>query len=173
MKNTEEETEQHHDAQISGRTEGPYGTDGTDVDTRVQDNRNREIVEDSANGLDSVQVRGGQDGRNDRGIGSMDMDSKNGVLRMGDMGNSTMEVTEEGLKNAAADDPQKTRTSTVDAPDQQEPRPDEVEEETPNAKQETRQQSDDPENPDSSANKETEDEQIARTGTSIEHKPTY
>lgn len=180
MKKQEEEEEGVHrdGAQINGRTNGPYGSDGTDVDTRVQDNKNRAELENSANGLDSVQVRGGQDGRNIRGIGSTDMDSKNGLLRMGDMDNSTMEVTEEGINTAAADSAHQSKTSTVDAVPQPEVsqdthRPDAVDEEVdkPNAKKETRQQVDT--ESDSSISNEDEDHEIGRTGTSIDHKPTY
>ena len=90
------------DAQISGRTEGPFGSDDTDVDVRAEDNKKRNIQENSANGLDSVQVRGGQDGRNIRGVGNTDMDSEHGLLRQGDQDNSTMEVPDQALDQAAA-----------------------------------------------------------------------
>jgi hypothetical protein len=89
-------------AQISGRTESPKGTDGMDADRAVQDNKRSDLVDESANGLDSVEVRGGQDSRNNRGIGSMDMDAKNGVLRMGDQDDSTMEVPDKTLDQVAA-----------------------------------------------------------------------
>jgi glutamate synthase domain-containing protein 1 len=165
------------EAQINGRTEGPQGTDGTDVDQTIQDNKRTDLVDDSANGLDSVQVRGGQDGRNNRGIGGMDMDSKNGVLRKGDLDDSTMEVTEEGAKNAAASVDQ-TRTSTVDVttagPD------DYASAETvgvPNAQKEAKEAAESTDANDSDTNaaasQEEEDEEIARTGTSIEHQPAY
>ena len=98
----DEEGVEREDAQISGRTQGPFGTDDADVDLRDEDNKHRPIQENSANGLDSVQVRGGQDGRNIRGIGSTDMDSQHGLLRMGDQDNSTMEVTDEGMDSAVA-----------------------------------------------------------------------
>ncbi len=90
------------DARITGRTEGPFGSDDTDADLRDKDNKHRKIEENSANGLDSVQGRGGQNGRNIRGVGSMDMDSKHGLLRRGDQNNSTMEVPNEALDQAAA-----------------------------------------------------------------------
>jgi len=90
------------DAQITGRTEGPFGSDDTDADLRDKDNKHLEIEENSANGLDSVQERGGQDGRNIRGVGSTDMDSKHGLLRRGDQDNSAMEVPDEALDQAAA-----------------------------------------------------------------------
>ena len=178
MKKEEEEGVHRDGAQLNGRTNGPYGSDGSDVDTRVQDNKNREEIENSANGLDSVQVRGGQDGRNIRGIGSTDMDSKNGVLRMGDMDNSTMEVTEEGKNTAAADGAHQSKTSTIDAVPESEVNqenhgPDAIDEEIdkPSAKKETRQQADNESN--SSVSNEDEDQEIGRTGTSMDHKPTY
>jgi glutamate synthase domain-containing protein 1 len=121
----EETNVQRDDAQLNGRDEGPRGSDNTTADARIQDNKRRDVVDDSANGLDSVDERGGQNGRNIRGIGGMDMDSKNGVLRMGDMDDSKMEVTPEG--EAAA----------------------------------------------TGSSQQTEDEDIAQTGTSIDHKPTY
>ncbi len=101
-------------ARISGRTEGPFGSDGTDDDVRAEDNKNNYEQENSANGLDSLQVRGGQDGRNNRGIGSTDMDTQNGVLRLGDQDDTTMQVTDEAISNAAASEG-KTNTATVDA----------------------------------------------------------
>ncbi len=90
------------DTQITGRTEGPFGSDDADADLRAEDNKHREIQENSANGTDSVQVRGGQDGRNIRGVGNTDMDSEHGLLRRGDQDNSTMEVPDEALNQAAA-----------------------------------------------------------------------
>lgn len=181
-----EEDVQKDGAQINGRTNGPYGSDGSDIDTRVQDNKNREILENSANGLDSVEVRGGQDGRNSRGIGSIDMDSKNGVIRMGDMDNSTMEVTEEGRANAAADYLKNTRTATVKIPDStreaidaDDPQllphsdavssqhdADEGERSAPEADSEETDQED-------GLTQEEEDNDIGRTGTSTAHRPTY
>lgn len=98
----QDKDERKIDAQITGRTEGPFGSDDTDVDLRDKDNKHRKIEENSANGLDSVQVRGGQDGRNIRGVGNTDMDSKYGLLRRGDQDSSTMEVPEEALNQAAA-----------------------------------------------------------------------
>jgi len=90
------------DAQITGRTEGPFGSDDTDADLHAEDNKHRKIQENSANGTDSVQIRGGQNGRNIRGVGSTDMDSEHGLLRRGDQDNSTMEVPDEALDQAAA-----------------------------------------------------------------------
>ncbi|KAB7732025.1 hypothetical protein F5984_07355 [Rudanella paleaurantiibacter] len=165
----------HDSTQINGRTEGPQGTDGMDVDQAVQDNKRTDLVDDSANGLDSVQVRGGQDGRNIRGFGGIDMDGKNGVIRKGDTDNSTMEVTEEGAKNAAASVAQ-TNTSTVDVtsagPD------DYASADTvgvPNAQEEARKAVDSAEDNDSDADvsQEKENDDIAQTGTSTDHQPTY
>jgi hypothetical protein len=155
------------ETQINGRTEGPFGSDDADVDVRAEDNRNRADQEDSANGLDSLQVRGGQDGRNNRGIGSTDMDGKNGILRMGDRDNSTMEVPEEALNNAVASE-SKTNTATVDVttsgPDDY-ASADEVG--TPDAEKEAKEQD---------QVKDTQQEQhddIAETGTDLNNKPTY
>lgn len=155
------------ETQINGRTEGPFGSDDADVDVRAEDNRNRADQEDSANGLDSLQVRGGQDGRNNRGIGSTDMDGKNGILRMGDRDNSTMEVPEESLNNAVASE-SKTNTATVDVttsgPDDY-ASADEVG--TPDAEKEAKEQD---------QVKDTQQEQhddIAETGTDLNNKPTY
>ncbi|GAB3750992.1 hypothetical protein [Spirosoma pomorum] len=155
------------ETQINGRTEGPFGSDDADVDVRAEDNRNRADQEDSANGLDSLQVRGGQDGRNNRGIGSTDMDGKNGILRMGDRDNSTMEVTEEALNSAVASE-SKTNTATVDVttsgPDDY-ASADEVD--TPDAEKEAKEQD---------QVKDTQQEQhddIAETGTDLNNKPTY
>lgn len=102
------------DTQISGRSEGPFGTDDADADLRAQDNKHTDAVENSANGLDSVQVRGGQDGRNIRAVGGIDMDSQHGLLRQGDQDNSTMEVPEKALDEAAASTSGSTNTGMVD-----------------------------------------------------------
>lgn len=158
------------DAQITGRTEGPFGSDGTDVDRQTGDNVNTFEQENSANGLDSEQVRGGQDGRNIRGIGSTDMDSKNGVIRMGDVTNSTMEVTEEGA-NAAVADEVKTNTSTVDVttsgPDDY-ASADKVP--VPNAQEAAKKQDD---NQESDKDQQEREDEIAETGTDLNNQPTY
>jgi hypothetical protein len=155
------------ETQINGRTEGPFGTDDTDVDVRAEDNKNRADQEDSANGLDSLQVRGGQDGRNNRGIGSTDMDGKNGILRMGDQDNSTMEVPEEALNSAAASE-SKTNTSTVDVttsgPDDY-ASADEVD--TPQAEKAAKEQDQE------DTKQEERQEDVAETGTDLNNQPTY
>ena len=167
----------HDGAQISGRTESPKGTDGMDADQAVQDNKRSDLVDESANGLDSVEVRGGQDGRNNRGIGSMDMDAKNGVLRMGDQDNSTMEVTDEALNNAVATEA-KTNTSTVDVsttgPD------DYASADTvgvPNAQKEAKESAESTEannsNTNAAVSQEEKENDVAETGTSIDHQPAY
>ncbi|GAB3997802.1 hypothetical protein GCM10028807_43760 [Spirosoma daeguense] len=162
------------DAQINGRTEGPFGSDDTDKDRAMEDNRNRYEQENSANGLDSQQVRGGQDGRNDRAIGSTDMDSKNGILRMGDTSTSTLEVTEEGEQAAVADS-KKSNTATVDVtthgPDDYASN-DEVP--APEAQKEAKKQDDS----DSKLNKSDKtqkerEEDIAETGTDLKNRPIY
>lgn len=158
------------DAQINGRTDGPFGTDDADIDRQTTDNKNTYEQENSANGLDSEQVRGGQDGRNVRGMGSTDMDSKNGVLRMGDITNSTMEVTEEGMDAAVADGA-KTNTSTVDVttsgPDDY-ASADQVT--VPSAQEEAKAQDDDQE---SDSKQEEREEDVAETGTDLNNQPAY
>ncbi len=142
------------------------------------DNLHQEEKENSANGLDSTEIRDGQNGRNIRGMGSQDMDSQNGVIRMGDMDNSTMEVTEEGAKNAAPSFDQ-TNTSTVSVTTAG---PDDYASDpvvnVPNAQQEAKKQdqdgSDDGDNDtDAPVSQEQTDGDVAETGTSIDHQPTY
>jgi|GEM_PF-1122754 len=175
---TEDEGERsvgRNGAQITGRSEGPYGSDDSDEDRIMHDNRHRDEVENSANGLDSVQERGGQDGRNIRPHGGIDMDSANGVLRFNDIeNNGAHEVTEEGLDQAA-----KSNTSPVSvtthgpddyASDEEVP--------TPQAQEQAKHQDDGDSNAnDSRSNsvqsQEEEQEEIARTGTSTTHQPTY
>lgn len=162
------------EAQINGRTEGPFGTDDTDQDRSTADNKHTYEQENSTSGLDSDQVRGGQDGRNDRAMGSTDMDSKNGVLRMGDMDNSTMEVTQEGMNTAASGD--KTNTAMVDVtthgPDDY-GSADRVG--VPNAQKAAKAQNDDQDTDsdnDDSAQQANEHE-VAETGTDLNNEPTY
>lgn len=150
-------------------------------DDRIADNKHTEILENSANGLDSEMVVGGQNGRNIRAIGSTDMDSENGVLRMGDQDNSTMEVTEKGLESGVADG-SKTNTSSVavttSGPDDY-ASADVVG--VPNAQRAAKEHTDEDsteetgnEEPDAQEpTQEEEEEEIAETGTSIGHKPTY
>jgi hypothetical protein len=169
----DEKDVERDDAQIIGRTEGPFGTDDADADVHLTDNKNRDIIDDSSNGLDSIQVRGGQDGRNIRPFGGIDMDSKNGVMRMGDMDNSTMEVTEEAQKSIVANG-DKTNTSTVDVtthgPDDY-ASADEVG--TPAAEVEAKKQ-DNEAFEDRTAGTQVDDaEQVAQTGTDTDHEPTY
>ena len=166
---------ERHDAQINGRTEGPFGSDDADIDVRAEDNKTGYEQENSANGLDSQQVRGGQDGRNNRGIGSTDMDSQNGVLRMGDQDDSTMQVTDEAISNAAASEG-KTNTATVDVtttgPD------DYASAEkvgVPNA-QKAAKEPDNADEEETSTDDEAQsdrEEEIAETGTNLNNEPTY
>jgi hypothetical protein len=161
-------------AQISGRTEGPFGSDGADIDRRKEDNKHWKDQENSANGLDSQQVRGGQDGRNDRAIGSTDMDSKNGILRMGDQTNSTMEVTQEGL-DSAVEGQDKTNTAMVDVttsgPDDY-ASADQVG--TPEAEKEAKEQNNEDESPEQAPQSQVDtDGDVAQTGTDLNNKPTY
>ncbi|TAE31508.1 MAG: hypothetical protein EAZ91_07965 [Cytophagales bacterium] len=173
----EEKGVSHEDAQINGRTQGAQGTDNMDADRAIQDNKRTDLVDESANGLDSVEVRGGQDGRNNRGIGGMDMDAKNGVLRMGDQDDTTMQVTEAGADSAVASTAQ-TNTATADVttagPD------DYASAETvgvPNAQKEAKQDAESTDANDSDTNaavsQEEKQEDVAETGTSIDHQPAY
>lgn len=173
----QEEDIAHDGAQINGRTEGPQGTDGMDAERAVGDNKHSDLVDESANGLDSLEVRGGQDGRNNRGIGSMDMDAKNGVLRMGDQDNSTMEVPDETLDQVAASSA-KTNTATTDVttagPD------DYASADTvgvPNAQKEAKEDAESTEANDSDTNasvsQDDKEQDVAETGTSVDHQPTY
>lgn len=170
----DEEDVKRDDAQIIGRTEGPFGSDDADADLPVQDNKNRDVIENSANGLDSVQVRGGQDGRNNRGFGGIDMDSKNGVLRMGDMDDSTMQVTEEGASNAAASEGQ-TKTAMVDVTTSG---PDDYASAgkvgVPNAQKAAKEQNDADEETLTDEKEQTErEEDVAETGTDLNNQPSY
>lgn len=171
----DEEDVERDDAQIIGRTEGPFGSDDADADLPVQDNKNRDVVANSANGLDSVQVRGGQDGRNNRGIGGMDMDSKNGVLRMGDTDDGAMQVTDEAISNAAASEGQ-TKTAMVDVttsgPDDY-ASADKVG--VPNAQKAAKEQNnaDDEETSMDDQEQAEREEDVAETGTDLNNQPSY
>ena len=171
----DEKDVEREDAQIIGRTEGPFGSDDADADLTVQDNKNRDVIENSANGLDSVQVRGGQDGRNNRGFGGIDMDGKNGVLRMGDQDDSEMQVTDEAISNAAASEGQ-TKTAMVDVttsgPDDY-ASADKVG--VPNAQKAAKEHNDADEDEVAIDEKEqTErEEDVAETGTDLNNQPSY
>ncbi|QJD79015.1 hypothetical protein [Spirosoma rhododendri] len=166
------------DAQIAGKQEQPLGTDGSDQDRANIDNKHRESEENSANGLDSETVVGGQDGRNNRGIGSTDMDSENGLLRMNDMDDSQMQVTDEGMESATSGE-NRTNTSTVDVttsgPDDY-ASADEVG--TPDAEVPAKEQADeddegDPDNTQPTGNDEADEEQISQIGTDLDNQPAY
>jgi len=169
---------QRKDAQITGREEGPYRPDGTDDDVPMKDNRNRPEQENSANGLDSVQVRGGQDGRNVRGMGSTDMDSANGLLRFNDQDDDQpSDVTEEGMDSVAGSS-SKTNTGTVNVtthgPDDY-ASADEVP--TPKAEKDAKKQDGDSEtareDSNSAGSQEEKENDVSQTGTSTSHQPTY
>jgi len=170
----EDEKEVKHDsAYIAGRTEGPFGSDDADVDRPIEDNKNQYEQENSANGTDSQQVRGGQDGRNERAIGSTDMDGKNGILRMGDTSNSTLEVTEEGL-NAAVADGKKTNTAMVDVTTSG---PDDYgsagQVGTPEAQEAAKKQNDPKKTDKNDEDQQAREDDVAETGTDLNNKPTY
>jgi hypothetical protein len=107
----------------------------------------------------------------------MDMDSHNGVIRMGDMDNSTVEVTEEGAQNAAPSIDQ-TKTSTVSVttagPDDYASDPVVS---VPNAQKEAKKQdeqsADDESENTADVSQQESDEDVAETGTFIDHQPTY
>ena len=170
----DEEGIERKEAQINGRTEGPFSADDTDIDRPAEDNRNREDQENSANGLDSLQVRGGQDGRNNRGVGSTDMDSKNGVLRMGDQDNSTMEVTDQGMQSAISDTGKSTNTAMVDVTTSG---PDDYGSDdkvpVPDAQKAAKSQNDAPAEEGTNADDPNRDAEIAETGTDLNNQPTY
>ena len=172
MKDEEQDNVEKDEAAISGRTEGPFGSDDTDIDRRAEDNKHRYDQENSANGTDSIQIRGGQDGRNIRGIGSTDMDSEEGLLRRGDNANSTMEVTEEGMNSAVADSA-KTDTAmvsvTTHGPDDY-ASADSVP--VPKAQEAAKKQNDSPEQV-SEKTADERDEEIAETGTDLNNTPSY
>ncbi|SFC74243.1 hypothetical protein [Spirosoma endophyticum] len=169
----DEKDVKHDSAYIAGRTQGPFGSDDTDVDRPVEDNKNQYEQENSANGTDSQQVRGGQDGRNERAIGSTDMDSKNGILRMGDTSNSTLEVTEEGM-NAAVADGKKTNTATVDVttsgPDDY-GSADQVS--TPKAQEAAKKQDDSEKTDKNDKDQQEREKDVAETGTDLNNQPAY
>ncbi len=176
----DQEGVQKEDAQITGRTEGPFGSDDTDADLPAEDNKHREIQENSANGTDSVQIRGGQDGRNIRGVGSTDMDSKHGLLRRGDQDSSTMEVPDEALDQAAAS-ASGTNTGMVDVTTSG---PDDYGSENkvgvPNAQKAAKEHDGEETEWDKKhsghgvgESQEKVDEDIAETGTDLENQPPY
>lgn len=177
--NDKERDVERDDAQINGRTEGPFGSDDADADVTMMDNKRRDEVDDSANGLDSMQVRGGQDGRNNRGFGNTDMDSKNGLLRMGDMDNSTMEVTDEAQESIAGS-ASKSNTATVDVttagPDDY-ASADQVG--VPNAESAAKEQDDDTDIDDTDEpvptgqEQQAREEEVAETGTDLNNQPSY
>lgn len=154
-----------------------YSSDDTTHSDIEGDNMHREKFENRSNGLDTNEIRDGQNGRTIRPMGGQDMDSKNGVIRMGDMDNSAMEVTEEGAKNAAASiDQTKTSTVSVTTAGPDDYASDQVVG-VPNAQKEAKKQ-DDNGNTDSSetaipVSQEETEEDVANTGTSTDHQPTY
>lgn len=173
---SDEQSVRRDGAQITGRTDGPYASDGTDMDRALKDNKNRDVIEDSANGLDSVQERGGQDGRNIRGFGGIDMDSKNGVIRFNDINfNMADDITEEGLNQVPKSDTS-TVSVTTHGPDDYASDSDVP---VPNAQERAKEQDTDEgtDANDSSTNstesKEKQSEDIGRTGTSTTHQPAY
>ncbi len=175
--NDNKEDVKRNDAQINGRTEGPFGSDDADADVTQMDNKRQDLVDDSANGLDSVQVRGGQDGRNNRGFGGMDMDSKNGVLRMNDMDNSTMEITDEAQESITGN-ANKSNTATADVTTAG---PDDYasaeEVGVPNAELAAKAQDDDADETDDSVptgqEQKEREEEVAETGTDLSNQPSY
>jgi hypothetical protein len=161
-----------------------YSSDDSTDSGFEGDNLNREEQENSANGLDSTEVTDGQNGRNIRAMGSQDMDSQNGVLRQNDTADGAMDVPEEALANAAASEGQ-TKTSTVSVTTAG---PDDYASDSvvsvPNAQQEAKKQAEkkaddfSEENTsesgsNSSVSQEETEDDVAETGTSTDHQPTY
>lgn len=152
-----------------------FSSDDSSSSDHEGDNLNRDEQANSANGLDSTEVRGGQNGRNIRGMGSQDMDSEHGVLRQNDTSNGAMDVPEEALSNAAASESQ-TKTSTVSVTTAG---PDDYGSDTavgvPNAQKEAKKQDENDSDDDTVApvSQEDTDEDVAQTGTSTDHQPTY
>jgi len=166
------------EAQIAGKQEQPLGTDGSDQDRANIDNKHRQSEENSANGLDSETVVGGQDGRNNRGIGSTDMDSEHGLLRQNDQDDSQMQVTEQGMESATGGE-NRVNTSTVDVTTSG---PDDYasadEMGTPDAEVPAKEKADadgegDSANTQPTGNDEADEEQISQTGTDLGNQPAY
>lgn len=121
----------------------------------------------------------GQDGRNIRAFGSTDQDGANGVLRMNDQDNSTMEITPEAEKSISGDKAL-TNTSTVafttsgpddDASADETPAPaaqKEAKEAAAEADGDTNANDSDTNSTDSQAEKEDE---VAQTGTDLNFQP--
>jgi len=155
--------------------ENEQNKDINERDIAAIDNLHRAEQENSANAMDSREIHGGEDGRNDRFMGSIDMDGANGVLRFNDssdQGNSPGEdITEEGQKSVVRSGPT-TNTSMVDVTTHG---PDDYasaeEVPVPNAQKEAKEQ-DDQESEANQSEENTEDD-VAQTGTSTEHKPVY
>ncbi len=146
------------------------------------------VANPMAPGSESTSDDPGQDGRNIRPLGGMDQDSENGVLRMNDMDNSTMEVTPEAIENAP-EDKTLTQTSTVSVTTAG-PDDDASADETPvpTAELAAKEAADGPERAnltdgdetdanDSATNstdsQEKQDHDIGETGTSLSNQPAY
>ena len=161
----------------TNHTRTSFSSDDSENISQEPDNLHREEQENSANGLDSTEVTGGQNGRNVRGMGSQDMDSANGLLRLNDTDDGAMDVPDEAIANAAASEGQ-TKTSPVGAANYV-PAPAVA---VPNAQQATKKQDEaDQEtkpgnsdsNTDEAVTQEEKEEDIAQTGTSVDHQPAY
>ncbi|GAB3912719.1 hypothetical protein GCM10028803_56130 [Larkinella knui] len=146
-------------------------------DIAAIDNRNRPEQENSANGMDSREIRGGEDGRNDRFIGGNDMDSANGLLRFNDQDDSNPadDVTEAGMESAGSESSTSTVDVTTHGPDDYASAGDVP---TPEAQKEAKEQ--DEESQEGVTGRSSEDqaqekteEDVAHTGTSTDYKPVY
>lgn len=148
-----------------------------------RDNSTHDEFENVANplrpGSEEELDHPGQDGRNLRALGSTDQDGANGVLRMNDQDNSTMEITPEAEKSIA-DDKTLTQTSTV-AFTTSGPDDDASADETPaptaqkEAKKAAGGDDEDAGNPDTNSadSQQQKEADIAETGTSLNNEPTY
>ncbi|MBC8151548.1 MAG: hypothetical protein H7Z72_01420 [Bacteroidetes bacterium] len=144
-----------------------------------RDNSTHDEFENVANplGPGSESDDPGQDGRNIRAFGSTDQDGANGVLRMNDQDNSTMEVTPEAEKSIVGSTEQ-TNTSTVtlttagpddDASADETPVPDAQKEAKKAAADGDTDANDSDTN--ASVSQQKKEDDVAQTGTSLDFQP--
>ena len=161
----------------TNHTRTSFSSDDSANVNQEPDNLNRPEQENSANGLDSTEVTGGENGRNIRGMGSQDMDSANGLLRLNDTEDGAMDVPDEAIANAAASEGQ-TKTGPVGAaaytlvPTVNVPNAQQAAKKHDEADQEAN-TGDSDSNTDEAVTQEEKEEDIAETGTSINHQPAY
>ncbi len=158
----------------------PQQEDKQPRDAENRDNSTHDEFENVANpmrpGSEDESGHPGQDGRNLRAFGSTDQDGANGVLRLHDQDNSTMEITPEAEKSISGDKAL-TNTSTV-AVTTAGPDDDASADETPVPTAERAAKAavnGDTDANDSDTNEEEseaeKDNEIAQTGTSLDFEP--